>query len=215
MFSFLSCILQTALVFYSFRVAPDRISDSFDWAGYDAVILENAALSDNRVEARSVYTKDSLYLDFRVSDSDLRAHQTQKDHPELFLDDMIEFLFDCKNDRTQKWAEDDIIYHVNILGQKKDDRGTALGESDPSWDGRARLSVKCYGTVNHSDDVDSWYEIFAAIPWKEPGRKPRKGTELGFNFACGDNDGKGRCLFAWSPSDPIRNPGAFGILKCK
>lgn len=147
-----------------------------------------------------------------MKDSDLRAEQTEKDHTELFLDDMVEVLIDADYDRTEHWQEDDIIYHINILGAKKDDRGTTDYKSDATWDGDARYTIEVEGTINDSSDVDSGYSVEIAIPWSELGQNPYHGLKMGVNFANGDNDGKGRQLYSWQYAWPMRTPSCFGTL---
>ena len=185
-----------------------------EWpAQLDTIYLtDRENLSDNVMIVKSVWSLANLYLAFQVSDFDLRAHQTELDHKKLFLDDMVEFLLDTQMDRSEKWLEDDIIYHINLKGQKKDDRGTASGESDASWHGSAVYDVSLQGTLNDTTDSDQGYVVEIAVPWTEIGRKPETGQEIGLNVACGDNDGKGRMLFDWANAWPTRSPDAFGKL---
>lgn len=177
-----------------------------------SLCLENPDVSDNQMIVRSCWDSDSLYFRFEVRDTDLRAFQTEQDHPQLFLDDMIEILIDADNDKGPHWKEDDIVYHVNILGVKKDDRGTALYTSDATWNGRARYRIELYGNVNDTLACDEGYTIELVIPWSEIGRSPTVGTALGVNFANGDNDGCGRQLYDWCNAVPMRSPNVFGTL---
>jgi hypothetical protein len=175
-------------------------------------LTDRENLSDNVMIVKSVWSLANLYLAFQVSDFDLRAYQTELDHKKLFLDDMVEFLLDTQMDRSEKWLADDIIYHINLLDQKKDDRGTASGESDASWHGSAVYDVSLQGTLYDTTDSDQGYVVEVAVPWPEIGRKPEAGLEMGLNVACGDNDGKGRMLFDWVNAWPTRSPNVFGTL---
>ncbi|WP_278965461.1 carbohydrate-binding family 9-like protein [Alistipes senegalensis] len=177
-----------------------------------SLCLENPDVSDNQMIVRSCWDSDSLYFRFEVRDTDLRAFQTEQDHPQLFLDDMIEILIDADNDKGPHWKEDDIVYHVNILGVKKDDRGTTLYTSDATWNGRARYRIELYGNINDTSACDEGYTIELVIPWSEIGRSPTVGTALGVNFANGDNDGCGRQLYDWCNAVPMRSPNVFGTL---
>ena len=170
-----------------------------------SLCLENPDVSDNQMIVRSCWDSDSLYFRFEVRD-------TEQDHPQLFLDDMIEILIDADNDKGPHWKEDDIVYHVNILGVKKDDRGTTLYTSDATWNGRARYRIELYGNINDTSACDEGYTIELVIPWSEIGRSPTVGTALGVNFANGDNDGCGRQLYDWCNAVPMRSPNVFGTL---
>jgi hypothetical protein len=168
--------------------------------------------SENILEVSSFWDKDSLYFFFNVQDKDLRAYQSEQDHPKLYLDDMVEVLIDPQNDKDSCWNEDDMVYHVNILGIKKDDRGTPSCETNPGWNGNAGISVKILGTLNDTTDVDTGYVVKLSISWGELSLHPRKGLGIGINFANGDNDGKGRQLFDWVGAWPMRSPYAYGKL---
>ncbi len=186
---------------------------SSEWSDLDCITVEGEkAKCENRFFLLSRWNSDSLYFFFKVEDTDLRAYQNEKDHPKLFLDDMVEILIDTQNDKDSCWAEDDIVYHVNILGVKKDDRGTKECNTDPKWDGSARNSVQLFGTLNCTTDIDTGYILSLIFPWEEIGRKPESGLIMGINFANGDNDGKGRRLFDWVGAWPMRSPYAFGNL---
>jgi hypothetical protein len=171
--------------------------------------------SENRMAVYSSWNKDSLYFFFKVEDTCLRAYQTEQDHPELYLDDMVEVLIDTRNDKDSCWAADDIVYHINLLGVKKDDRGTPECDTDPTWDGNARIFVQLFGTLNDTIDTDTGYLVTLVFPWPELKQVPHSGLIMGINFANGDNDGKGRQLFDWVCAWPMRSPYAFGNLILK
>ncbi len=167
--------------------------------------------SNNKLSIQTMWDKQYLYMAFTVTDSNLRAKQTVLDHPELYLDDIVEFLLDTKNDKDSCWDRDDIVYHINLLGQKKDDRGGDDCKTNTAWNGSAKFEVSLNGTLNDSTDADVGYTVEVAISWKELGRKPAAGVRVGLNFANGDN-GK---LFDWVGASPFRSPFKFGDLVLK
>lgn len=185
------------------------------WTLSKPIFFENPAISDNKVNVYSLWDVDSLYFAFEVEDNNLIAFQKEKDHPSLYLDDMVEILIDAHNDKNECWGVDDIVYHINVLGQKKDDRGTQDCSSDPTWDGNANYKVWVFGTLNDTADVDKGYRVEIAIPWSELGLCPETVMKIGVNFANGDNDGNGRQLFDWSGAWPLRTPSQYGSLMLK
>lgn len=219
-------LLMSSLLAFSFQANSDkRIYSNFcitkiqldgiatDWENRDFIVLKGDKVnSDNYVTIKSCWDSGSLYFFFEVKDKDLRASQTTQDDALLFLDDMVEVLFDSDNNKCSCWGEDDIVYHINLLGIKKDDRGTADCQSDASWDGCARYAVRLLGTLNDTTDIDEGYSIEFGIPWTELKLMPEGGLKLGINFANGDDDGKGRQLFDWVGAWLMRSPGAFGTL---
>ncbi len=186
---------------------------SLEWDADDCIMIKDDPYgSENQLFVFSRWNRDSLYFFFKVIDTCLRAYQSEKDHPQLFLDDMVEILLDTANDKDSCWDENDIVYHVNIMGIKKDDRGTSECISDPAWDGNADIGARLFGTLNDTTDIDTGYLLNLSFPWTELDQKPKKGLRMGINFANGDNDGKGRQLFDWVNAWPMRSPYAFGEL---
>jgi len=183
------------------------------WNGKNCLSIDgDKEDSDNKMFITSRWDKNSLYFFIKVIDNDLRAYQTEQDHPKLWMDDMIEILIDTKNDKDSCWAEDDIVYHINLFGIKKDDRGSIDCITNPKWNGKADITVSMHGTVNDTTDVDSGYLVSVIFPWDEIGLQPEKGLTMGMNFANGDNDGKGVQLFDWANKKPLRSPFAYGNL---
>lgn len=168
---------------------------------------ETRKTSSNAI-VRTLWDEQNLYIAFQVQDSNLEAEQIILDHERLYLDDMVEFLIDSRNDKTFCWNEDDVIYHINLLGQKKDDKGSVDCVTNPGWNGNASYAIEMTGTLNDSSDIDIGYVIEVSISWEELNLEPGSGLTMGVNFAIGDN-GK---LFDWVNASPFRSPDAFGSL---
>jgi hypothetical protein len=164
--------------------------------------------SDNKMEVRTLWDEQNLYISFQVWDKDLQARQREQDHPLLAQDDMVEFLIDTRNKKDSCWNGDDVVYHINILGQKKDDRGSDACITNPVWNGNAHYAVKLLGTVNDPTDKDTGFVVEVSISWKELDLTPREGMRIGIDFANGDS-GK---MFDWVGATPFRSPYAFGNL---
>jgi hypothetical protein len=183
------------------------------WNSENCILIEGDKVnSDNKMFITSRWNKNSLYFFIKVTDNDLTAYQTEQDHSKLYMDDMVEILIDTQNDKDSCWAEDDIVYHINLFGVKKDDRGSLDCISNSKWNGKADIVVSMHGTVNDTTDVDSGYLVSVIFTWDEIGLEPEKGLTMGINFANCDNDGKGLQLFDWVNINPFRSPFAFGNL---
>jgi hypothetical protein len=146
-------------------LAIDGYGNEPAWRRADSICFDgrgcNSAAS---AVVKTLWNRDFLYLLFVVSDANLQASQTERDHRQLFLDDMAEFLIDTTFDRDSCWNESKIIYHINLLGAVKDDRGTARCFSDATWNGAATFAVRYNGTLNNPDDTDVGYSVEIAIP---------------------------------------------------
>ncbi|MCE5273063.1 carbohydrate-binding family 9-like protein [bacterium] len=186
-----------------------------DWQGADSLLLDDtSAVADpNRVKIFTLWDRNYLYVGYEVQDHYLVGLQSERDHKALYKDDMIEVLIDPRRDCTDKWLEDDIVYHVNVLGQVKDDRGTPEGASDAAWQSQGQWAVGHEGTLNDSTDLDQGFSVELAIPWKEIGVTPRPGATVGINFAAGDAEGPEEHLWDWCGAHPFRQPAVYGVLR--
>lgn len=164
--------------------------------------------SENTASILTFWDNQNLYIAFQIQDKNLQSIQTSLDHPKLYLDDMVEFLIDTQNNKDSCWQEDDIIYHINLLGQKKDDRGSFNCITNPGWNGNAEYAIKKLGSLNDPTDIDTGYIVEISISWKELNIEPVAGLKIGVNFAVGD----GGKLFDWVDASPFRSPYAFGNL---
>jgi hypothetical protein len=187
------------------------------WQAADTLRLDDPAdVSDpNQVKIYTLWDENYLYVAYEVADRCLVGFQTERDHKALYKDDMIEVLLDPRRDATDLWLEDDIVYHINVLGQAKDDRGTPGGTaamSDASWQSAALFAVQYEGSLNDSTDLDRGYCVELAVPWSEIGKIPAVGVKLGIDFASGDAEGVEEHLWDWCGAHPFRQPGVYGAL---
>ncbi len=180
-----------------------------EWGNAKSIfIADTRKETDNTAIIKTLWDKKYLYIAFEVRDKNLQAKQYVLDHPQLYLDDMVEFLFDTHNQKDSCWNVDDVIYHINLLGQKKDDRGSSGCITNPTWNGSAKYVIHMDGTLNDTTDIDIGFNIEIAISWEELEVKPFPGFKMGADFADGDY-GK---LFDWVGAMPFRSPYAFGNL---
>ena len=188
-----------------------RLDDINWWYAESITIFDSLNRSADSALIRTAWDTQNLYIAFEVKDKDLQAKQTVQDHPLLSQDDIAEFLIDTHNTKDSCWNTGDIVYHINLLGQKKDDRGTSTCKSDAKWNGNAKYAVHLAGTLNNSNDIDSGYIVEVAISWKELKIKPFAGLEIGIDFAIGDSG----IFFDWAGTSPFRSPNAYGNLVLK
>lgn len=182
---------------------------SGEWDAATAIrVFDDSMRIPNEIGIKALWDADFLYLLFDAADSNLQAIQKERDHTQLSKDDIIEFLLDTQNDHDSCWDSNDIIYHINVFGQTKDDRGTAGCRSDASWNGLAKIAAKIHGTLNAAADIDTGYVVEVAVPWEEIGLKPVEGLVMGANFG-GQSDG---VFYDWVDAWPFRQPFKFGRL---
>lgn len=196
------------------HVEVDAELDEPDWARASALRFQDDTFrnfplkNENSVEVRSLWDESSLYFAFRVYDKDLQAIYTTHEHPDLSSDDIVEFLIDTSNGKEPCWNEHSVIYHINLHGKRKTDRGSDACVPDGVWHGNGDHAVQVFGTVNDDRDVDQGYIVEVAVSWEELGIQPVPGLRLGANFANAER----RIFFDWAGARPFRSPDAFGDL---
>jgi len=200
----LLCMRTTAPVTIDARLTEK------DWRIAKAVTIIDRfrKKSNNKMVVSTLWDSQNLYIAFQVWDKNLQARQHEQDHPLLAQDDMVEFLVDTRNKKDSCWNENDVVYHINILGQKKDDRGSNACITNPAWNGNAQYAVQLLGTINDSTDMDTGFVVEVSISWKELDLIPREGMRVGIDFANGDS-GK---MFDWAGATPFRSPYMFENL---
>lgn len=203
----LNCVKTTV------KVSIDgKLEDAWK-AGQTLILNDPAEVADpNQVTIYTLWDENYLYVAYDVLDKNLVGYQTERDHKALYKDDMIEVLLDPRRDRTDKWLEDDIVYHINVIGQVKDDRGTPEGRSDAAWTSEALFAASYDGTLNDSTDTDHGFSVELAIPWQEIDKEPVAGLTVGINFAAGDAEGPDEHLWDWRGASPFRQPTVYGQL---
>jgi hypothetical protein len=193
-------------------VKVDGVLDPAEWAVRDTIVIVDDSLRiDNQIIVYSQWDSSYLYFLFDARDTNVQAIQTERDHPRLSADDIIEFLLDTQDDHGTCWDSNDIIYHINPYAQTKDDRGNDSCRSDATWNGEALMAATVRGTVNNPADRDTGYIVEVAVPWKELERSPKPGLVIGANFG-GQSDG---IYFDWVDAWPFRQPFKFGTLTLK
>ncbi len=214
---FSRCVSVSDRLVCNYTVKPVIIDANLDeWDRAKTITFKDrSGGSENVVSVKSLWDSQNLYLAFVVKDKNLLAKQQEIDHEELALDDIVEFLIDSKNTKDSCWSGDDFVYHINLFGQKKDDRGNSACESDWRWNGDAVYAVLLNGTLNDTTDIDEGYVVEISIPWTEVGVVPVAGLKIGVNFACDDRNGNQSTFFDWMRANPFRSPYAFGDIVLK
>jgi Carbohydrate family 9 binding domain-like len=205
-------------IFCSKTAAAVKIDGKVEeWGNADTFRLDDPgeSVDPNQVKIYTLWDENHLYIAYEVADRYLEGYQTERDHRALYKDDMIEVLLDPRKDATDLWLEDDIVYHINILGQVKDDRGTPEGISDAGWQSEALFDVTLQGSLNDSTDLDRGFCVELAVPWEEIGLEPLAGVTLGINFAVGDAEGADENLWDLCGASPFRQPSVYGRLELK
>jgi len=178
-----------------------------------------AAVAFQPTALRVCYDKTQLYVAFQCIDRDIFGSYSGRNEP-IYTEDVVEaFLapdsdprryFELEMNPRGAWFE------ARVVSPDCDRRSMVL---DTSWVCEGwRRAVRVRGTLDRRDDIDCWWSVEWAIPFKSLGRTrpPRRGERWRGNFFRIDSAGGGE-FSSWSATlaDPpdFHRPLRFGILE--
>ena len=168
----------------------------------------SGAIDGPRDLAATVYTlwdAQRLYVAAVIDDDTL---VTRYDRGDIWQDDMLEVLLDCRHDAVTQTLTQDDEYRIGISPANN-------GRSYPViWVWENPQAETVLGAVTAaSQRTPTGYRIEASVPWEVlQGCQPSVGGLIGFNFSVSDKDGdQPRTVVAWSGSRAA-DPSQFGHL---
>jgi hypothetical protein len=192
-----------------------------DWAGIAAISMaDNSGRTggvDNTAKVRLAWDPTYLYYTFDVTDTELLAVQTTRDHNEIYKDDEVELYIDPQRDswtRTSMTATD-YQFLANVREALGDTKGNGTGGKDASFNATSfQAQAVTNGTLN-ATGTDVGYTIEARIAWIDLGVTPAAGNFMRVDLAVGDRDGAATKTeeFDWAGLSTFNNPGAWKDVK--
>lgn len=162
-----------------------------------AVAKKDLAGSPNQVNMYFAWDENYLYGQARVKDTELIKLKSGNDHPNLNLNDAIEFFIDPLLDSKGRMDINDyqIIFSVggDVAVLKGDKAKLALpDERAPKEIGTATIAIKhevfVQGSINQTQDIDSGFIIQFSIPWAALGVMPKSGHQFKMDVCLDDMD---------------------------
>jgi cellulose/xylan binding protein with CBM9 domain/fibronectin type III domain protein len=189
-----------------------------EWTNISAISLaDNSGRGsglDNTAKVKLAWDNTYLYAAYDVTDTELLALQTTRDHGQIFEDDEIELYIDPQGDGASatSMTPTDYQFLANIREALGDIRGTTTGGKDDSYNAPGFLAkVVTNGTLN-SGGADVGYTMELRISWADLGVTPAAGNFMRIDPAVGDRDGSGPppvYAFDWAGLDPFNNPSGW------
>lgn len=161
---------------------PEQWKHAMAIKGFVVPITHQPAKSET--EARMLYDDQNLYIYVFARDQDLRAKLTKRTDP-LWNEDVVELFL--KPSAKPPYYEFEVNPIGTVMALAIPDRakkGTL--EEMSQWETGIQSAVRVAGTVNNSDDVDDFYVVLLAIPFKNlqfiGGKAPPSGEAWKFSF---------------------------------
>ena len=208
-------VAQIEARYSSSKIKIDGDLSEWDQSSWDYFVPSDKKNWNDTCFYALKWDKKNLYVAFKVQNSNLQALKKNRDVSGLHMDDGIELLIDANLDRSEKWEDDDLSYHINVFNAITDDRGlNSKGEYNNSWNGNAKTSVKILGTINDNSDRDTGYYVEVAIRWEEIGKSPKKNSVMGINLCVNDRDDRNNSYryFDYMSLEEFHYPAGFAEL---
>ena len=187
---------------------PEFIDGARDmlWEQASSISFESAW--GERVEARSAWSDQALYLLIEANDDALWALEGEAD--QVWQDDNVEIFMDLDASGGAWDPERDVHVFVNLTGLVG-----AEGALSEVVAASAQVGVALDGTLNEGEGDDSGYAIEIAIPWEALGVSGAQGMEMGLDIARADRDGEHSPYraFDWAELNPFAQPEGWGRLR--
>jgi hypothetical protein len=168
---------------------------------------------------RVCYDETQLYVAFQCIDRDIFGSYSGRNEP-IYTEDVVEaFLAPASDPRRYFELETNprgAWFEASVSSPHCDRRSMVV---DTSWVCEGwRRGVRVRGTLDRRDDIDCWWSVEWAIPFRSLGgaRPPRRGERWRANFFRIDRAGQGE-FSSWSatlaePPD-FHRPLRFGVLE--
>jgi hypothetical protein len=192
-----------------------------DWAGITAISMaDNSGRSggvDNTAKVRLAWDATYLYYAYDVTDTELLALQTARDHGDIYKDDEVELYLDPERGswNRSRMTATDYQFLANVREALGDNKGDGSGGKDASFNA---LSFQAQAVTNGSLNAagtDVGYAIEGRIGWADLGITPAAGGFMRLDAAVGDRDGTGTPTqeFDWAGLTSFNNPAAWKDVK--
>lgn len=204
------------------RVAGMTVDGNLsDWAGITTISMaDNSGRGggvDNTAKVRLAWDPTYLYYAYDVTDTELLALQTTRDHSDIYKDDEVELYLDPERDswNRSKMTATDYQFLANVREALGDVKGNASGGKDASFNAASFLAKAVTNGTLNATGADVGYAIEGRIGWTDLGITPAAGGFMRLDAAVGDRDGDGSPTeeFDWAGLSVFNNPAAWKDVK--
>jgi cellulose/xylan binding protein with CBM9 domain/fibronectin type III domain protein len=167
-----------------------------EWANIAAISMADHSTRgpglDNTAKVKLAWDDTYLYAAYDVTDTELLADQTTRDHPDIFKDDAVELYIDPQGDGSAatSMTPTDYQFLANVREALGDVRGrtTPPGGKDASFNASSFLArAVSNGTLN-GGGADAGYTVELQISWADLGVTPAAGNFVRIDPVVDDKD---------------------------
>ncbi len=193
-----------------------------DWNGVPAVTFADdpaRGAAANSASVKLAWNDTYLFAAYNVSDTELLALQTVRDHGDIYKDDEVELYIDPQGDGAgaSSMTATDYQFLANVREAVGDNRGNGAGGKDASYNATSFVAKAVTDGTLNAAGTDAGYTVELRISWSDLGVTPAAGHFMRLDLAAGDRDGSGPPPvneFDWAGlSTTYNNPGGWKPVK--
>ena len=167
-----------------------------EWAGVASISMADdpnngRGALNNSAKVQLAWDNTYLYAAYDVTDTDLRALQTTRDHAALYQDDGIELYLDPQGDGAAAGSMTATDYQLlaNVREAVGDIRGNGSGGKDATFTAAGLLAKAATSGTLNAGGTDTGYTLELRVAWTDLGVSPAAGNFMRIDPAVNDRDG--------------------------
>lgn len=188
-----------------------------EWANIAAISMaDNSGRApglDNTAKVKLAWSDTYLYVAYDVTDTELLATQTTRDHADIYKDDAVELYIDPQGDGSAatSMTSTDYQFLANLLETVGDSKGNGTGGKDFTFNASSFLAKAVVNGTLNASGADVGYTAEFRISWTDLGVTPVAGNFMRIDPAVDDNDTGNTTTqeFDWAGLTQFNNPSGW------
>ena len=166
-----------------------------DWSSVAAISMADdpgngRGALNNGASVKLAWNNTYLYAAYNVTDTELLAAQTARDHADLYKDDAVELYLDPQGDGAAATSMTTTDYQLlaNVRDALGDNRGTGTPSKDETFNPSSFLAKAVTSGTLNAAGADVGYTVEIRIAWTDLGVTPAAGNFMRVDLAVDDDD---------------------------
>ena len=164
-----------------------------------------SVISFGDANIKMMWNEDSIFLGYKVVDTDLTGMTTTRDDVAVLNEDSCMWFVSTLDEENSESAEPNSLLMgefkgaVTFSNNQFDEQGSESGIPERTWDGNWSSAVEIQGSPNNAADVDEGFLVEIEIPWTVLGfaTAPDAGSIIRIGLATTNTEGSETSFLMW------------------